>query len=117
PRADEQIYDCNMTTGADNLIPGRVLIIRDLATNQISVFDGLIKYLQDKPMVAKVKVDSPTRLELGWTVKHLPLTKGAEGMGIFALTFIKGDLRAHESVVLAGYDNAENRSGTCVLAK
>ena len=118
PKAAEQVYDCRMTTGSSNLIPPRILIIRNLATNEIKVLDGLIYTIQKDPMPAKVKVDSASRLELGWTIRKLPLTGGdGDGTGIFALTFIKGDLSVHESIVLAGFDNAENRSGTCALVK
>jgi hypothetical protein len=117
PKAAEQVYDCKMTTGRNNLIPDRILIIRNLATNEINVLDGVIYFIQKKPMQAKVKADTATRLDLAWTVQHYPLTRNQESTGIFSLTFLKGDLSVHENIVLAGYDNAENRSGTCALAK
>ncbi|MGV8986255.1 MAG: hypothetical protein ACOH2H_08235 [Cypionkella sp.] len=113
--ADLEVYNCNQTGGSSNLMSGRIFIIRHKATNEIEVYDRVIDFVYKKPIAAKVKGDTSSRLDLGWRVEHVPLQRSRTGTAIYNLTFIKATHSYNEGVVLAGFDNNENSSGACTL--
>jgi hypothetical protein len=111
------VYLCEMAS-QDNLSPDKVAVIRDPKTNEIQVFDGVIKTVYAAPIKAEIIGDTPARLDLNWTVKGLPLNGATvHGTVFYGLTMMKATLDATERVVLAGYDNKENGKGTCKLLK
>ena len=118
PPQSFEAWDCNRTSGSTNLMSERIFIIRDKATNAISVVDDLIYTVNAKqPIVATVKGDTATRLDIAWTVNNVPLRNDSPARAMYQLTFFKGTLTYTEGIVLAGYGNTESSNGTCKLAQ
>jgi hypothetical protein len=111
----KQVYDCKMTSGVNDFIPDQMFIVRDIATQAIDVYDPVINRVVKRPIAAKVSVDTPKRLEIGWTLTHVPLQRGGDGTAIYALTFIKSTQNYYESVIVAGHRNTESTEGHCIL--
>ena len=109
-------YDCKQTSGSENLMSKRFIIIRHTATNEIEVIDGLINYLYKKPIKAEVRTDTAQRLEIRWVVPNVPLHGTATtGRATFSVVFQNSTQAYTQGVDLAGFDNNEISGGSCTL--
>lgn len=110
--------DCAMSMGEHNVIAPNVIVLRNLATNEITVYDGLIKQIYDKPIPAKVNLDNDTRLVISWVVKGLRGSNVTMGVKVeYTLVIIKATNIAVQKSTVAGYDNHEKASGRCAPMK
>jgi hypothetical protein len=116
PVATQQIYDCTFVGGEVDWITDRLFIVRDLKTQEIKVFDAVIKHTFKDPIKATVVQDTATRLELDWQIANAPGVRSSATVKYHAI-FLKGPMQIIEKAVVSGFDNKENRSGTCVVAK
>ncbi|MBI1172805.1 hypothetical protein GC209_15530 [bacterium] len=110
----KEVYRCLLTVDYRHVIPDHLVIIRDLATNQIEVMNPLIHKLYNRPLLAQVKDDNPDRLDFDWTVEDLPIKRGGQRRAVFNVTFIKNSASVYEGVILSGFKNDETSSGHCV---
>lgn len=112
PPENLQVLDCTFTNGDPNLIGDRLFILRDVATNEISVFDGVVKEVYKAPMKAKVRLDNANRLEIDWIVENVSFGTSKEQVSFHA-TLLKADMKIFEKSIVGAFENRESRDGTC----
>lgn len=109
-----QVLECTFVGGRVNWITDKLYILRDVKTNEIQVYDGVIDYLFKKPIKATVVKDTSGRLELDWLIKNAPGQNGGAVPVSFHAILLKPEMKVLEKAVVSGYDNKESRSGPCV---
>lgn len=114
PVAKVQILECNFVNGDANLIGDKLFLLRDLATNDIWVFDGVVKSVYKDPIKARVVQDNANRLEIQWVVENVQFTTSRVPVSFHA-TLLKAEMKIVEKSIAGAFENREHRDGSCAI--
>lgn len=116
PALATDIYECAFAkhSAHGNWLPTVVVIEHDAKTNDVTVYDPLIKHYKGKPIPGKVETDNDKRVSYTWKLDGMKDVRNTTVSFAYRLTVYKAGLAAKVSGKALGFANgAEEAAGSC----
>lgn len=110
------VYECEFSEheANQNWLPTVVVIEHDSKTNEVTVYDPLIKHYKGAPIPGKVETDNDVRISYTWRLDGMKDVSGQMVNQSYRLTIRKAGLTAKVSGKALGYANSvEEAAGSC----
>lgn len=110
------VYECEFPKqeANQNWLPTVVVIEHDGKTNEVTVYDPLIKHYKGAPIAGKVETDNEVRVSYTWRLNGMKDIGGQMVNQAYRLTIRKAGLTAKVSGKALGYANSvEEAAGSC----
>lgn len=114
------VYECEFPEmeANGNWLPTVVVVEHDAATNEVTVYDPLIKHYKGAPIPAKVETSNATRITYTWRLDGMKDISNQIVNQSYRLTIRKDGLTAKVSGKALGFANSvEEAAGRCKKRK
>ncbi len=105
------VYNCNLS-GGKGFLSDQVMFIHDADAGEYLVLDGMINYVEGRPIVAEIKPSKDRWVKLSWDLLFTD-SHGNPGRLYYGLSFDSQKSRVVVSMNAGTYENKEWARGAC----